>query len=234
MKVEPAPLPSHTSIPIAMLPAASAMMSPPAEDPNVCVDSHKRKAAEEPAAETAPPPKVRTVTSASTALSRNETTQEGRATIRDEQLATLFGIRAATRDFSTADKKAWTKQERTTYNFQCQMHGPSHASAFMRRYFKENEGKPLPPLPPPRSAYAVFRAERFAEIGCSAGGFKGTGSAKKNYSKQVGGEWRQLSEEQQQPYEDVWASKTEEHNAATEAYEAALEEWEQQKERATQ
>ena len=51
----------------------------------------------------------------------------------------------------------------------------------------------------------------------------------KNYSKQVGNEWTELSEEQQQPYEAMFAAKVEEHEKATEAYEAALEQWEQQK-----
>ena len=87
----------------------------------------------------------------------------------------------------------------------------------------------MPPTAPPRSAYAIFRLERFAEIGCSAGGFMGTGKTKKNHSKQVGNEWTELSEEQQQPYEAMFAAKVEEHEKATEAYEAALEQWEQQK-----
>ena len=178
-------------------------MSPPAAEPaepTPGADSAlKRKAADAEIGESdTASPKVRTVTSASAALSRNETTRDGPVGIREEQLAAL-GLEAGPRNFTTADKKAWTAEERTTYNCQCQMHGPAYASAFMRRYFKENEGKPLPPAPPPRSAFFIFKAQRFAEIGCSAGGFKGTGKAKKNYGKQVGAEWKELSEEQQQP-----------------------------------
>ena len=208
-------------------------MSPPAAEPaepTPGADSAlKRKAADAEIGETdTASPKVRTVTSASAALSRNENTRDGKMSYREEQLA-LLGMAAPPRNFTNADKKEWTKEERSSYNFQCQMHGPTYASAFMRNYFKENEGKPLPPTAPPRSAYAIFRLERFAEIGCSAGGFMGTGKKKKNYSKQVGNEWTELSEEQQQPYEAMFAAKVEEHEKATEAYEAALEQWEQQK-----
>ena len=207
------------------------MASPPAEDPDAA-GSAKRSAEDEPGI-APPPPKVRTVTAAANALSRNETVQQGRVNIRDEQLAAL-GMAPAQRDFTKQDMKAWAKDERSMYSSQCQLHGPAHASAFMRRYFKENEGKPLPPAPPPRSAYAIFRAERFAEIGCNANGSKRVGGSKKNFSKQVGAEWKQLSEEQQQPYEDTWTTKAEEHGAATAVYEAALEAWAQQKERAAQ
>lgn len=200
--------------------------------PSGAESSLKRNATQAGIGETATvAPQVRTVTSATAALSRNENTRDGKMGYREEQLA-LLGMAAPPRNFTNADKAAWTKEERSSYNFQCQMHGPAYASAFMRNYFKENEGKPLPPNAPPRSAFAIFRLERFAEIGCSAGGFKGTGKKKKNYSKQVGNEWTELSEEQQQPYEATFAAKMAEHEKATEAYEAALEQWEQQKQQA--
>jgi hypothetical protein len=216
------------SSPAAKL-TAGAESSPAAKPTEGAESSLKRNAAQAGMEETAAvAPQVRMVTSATAALSRNENTREGKMSYREEQLA-LLGMAAPPRNFTNADKKAWTKEERSTYNFQCQMHGPTYASGFMRNYFKENEGKPLPPTAPPRSAYAIFRLERFAEIGCSAGGFMGTGKKKKNYSKQVGNEWTELSEEQQQPYEVTFAAKVEEHEKATEAYEAALEQWEQQK-----
>lgn len=158
--------------------------------------------------------KVRTVTSIATALFRNETTQDGRLGLREQQLAAL-GLEAAPRNFSAMDRQAWTKEERTSFKIQCQMHGATHASAFMRLYFRQNEGKPLPPEPAPRSAWDVFRTKRSTEQNGSA--------------KQASAEWRQLSEERRRSFEAMWAVKKEEHDLATEAYEAALEEWERQK-----
>ena len=47
---------------------------------------------------------------------------------------------------------------------------------------------------------------------------------------QVGAEWRELSEERVRQYEAALAAKKRQHEAATEAFEAALEQWERQKE----
>jgi hypothetical protein len=41
-----------------------------------------------------------------------------------------------------------------------------------------------------------------ALLSCSGGGFKGTGSGRKNYSGQIGAAWQRLTEEEKRPYED--------------------------------
>eukprot|EP01052_Picozoa_sp_SAG31_P016398 SAG31_NODE_1085_length_10006_cov_34.511154_6_plen_454_part_00 len=177
--------------------------------------------------------KVARVTGLQSALGRNSmpsTMRDGsqkKLTMRDTELQ-RFGVAGPPRNFTGQDRAGWSKAERTMFNFQNQMHGLAYASAFMRDYFVKNQGKPLPPEKPPRSGYAIFRSERFAAIGCSAAGFKGEGSKKKNFSKQVGAEWSALAEEAQAPYVAEHSRLAEEHAAAQAAFEVELAQWQDQ------
>jgi hypothetical protein len=174
-------------------------------------------------------PKVARVTDLHSALGRNAIAQAPSG-IRQEQMA-IWGLESQPRNFTSADKKLWTKQERSMFSGQAQMHGLTHASAFMRDYFKRNEGKPLAPqCPPKQGAFALYRKEQFQLLGCSAGGFKGTGRAKKSYGKQVGASWRALSAQEQRPYQQQFAALEEEFERKSEVYEAELEAWEAQRE----
>ena len=118
------------------------------------------------------------------------------------------------------------------FSSQSQMHGPEHASAFMRNYFKEMEGKPLPPANPPRSTFAIYRAEQFKILGCNANGVKGTGKQKKNYAKQVSGAWSSLEADLKAPYDEKLASLNEVFEVESEAYEEALAIWKAAKDEA--
>lgn len=84
-------------------------------------------------------PKIARVTDLYTALGRN-TLSVAPSGIRDEQMA-IWGLDAKPRDFSTAERKLWTKQERSMFAGQSSMHGQAHASAFMRDYFRNNGGQ---------------------------------------------------------------------------------------------
>jgi hypothetical protein len=143
--------------------------------------------------------KVARVTDLNSALRQNAAASRERKGLRDEQMA-IWGVDAQPRDFTTADRKLWTAQERSMFSSQAQMHGVSHASAFMRDYFKNNEGKPLPPPRPPKlGAFALYKAEQVELLGCSAAGYQGTGRNRTNYNKQIGASWAALSEQAKAP-----------------------------------
>lgn len=77
------------------------------------------------AAAAATEPAVRQVTSLSAATASNEAPSGAKLSYREEQLL-MMGIKGPPRNFTNADKKDWSKKERSMFSSQCSMHGPAH------------------------------------------------------------------------------------------------------------
>ena len=120
--------------------------------------SQKRSSSGDTSGSDGPPEKLARVTDLYSALGRNATAIEVTG-LRGQQMA-LWGMGVTPQNFTTAERKLWSKEEKAMFGTQAQLHGFGHASSFMRDYFKNNEGKPLPPPKPPKSAFFVFKSEQ--------------------------------------------------------------------------
>ena len=162
------------------------------------------------------------------ALPVSERSEWGKLTLREQELMKM-GIQPPPRNYTAEDKKGWTNEEKAMYKGQHQLYGKDQASAFLRAYFKENEGKPRPPrkdlLQPHASGYAIFVSEETAKR------VEADETTGKKMTKLIKASWAATDAAAQEQFVSRFMTQKENFDAKWDAYEDALEAWEIEQEK---
>jgi len=134
-----------------------------------------------------------------------------------KQLWERAGLKGAIRKFTPAERQTWTPLAQEKFREHKRMRDEGYANGQMLLWLAAHAAMPEPPKKAPRSAYAMYSAERCEEEGCSMSNSKEL--------KKIGAAWKALGEEAQQPWVTKHEAAKEGHEAACEAHEAALEKW---------
>lgn len=170
----------------------------------------------------APVEEIEAVTPADEQTESSATEKPPRS-IYEQELVKLGLFR---RNFTKEDMKKppWTDYTRTMFGAKNKLHDITFASGFMRWWFVQHKGMPEPVPSVSRSAWKLYYLKRQKDLGFAQGGKK---DQKKR--KMVGQEWKDMTEEEQQPYFEQLEQVQEKYSIDVEKYESDLLAWREKK-----
>ena len=121
-------------------------------------------------------------------------------------------------------KPPWTDYTRTLFAAKSKLHDQTFASGFMRWWFMQHKGMPEPVQPVPRKAWKLYFLKRQKDLG-----FAIAGKRDQKKRKMVSQEWKEMTEEEQEPYFTQVDQIQEQYSTDLEKYETDLLAWREMK-----
>jgi len=175
----------------------------------------------------APAEEIEAVTPADEQTELSVTEKPPRSVYEQELLNLgLHSIFSSRRNFTKEDMKKppWTDYTRSMFAAKNKLHDISFASGFMRWWFGQHKGMPEPVPSVSRSAWKLYYLKRQKDLGFAQGGKKD-----QKTRKMVGQEWKDMTEEEQQPYFEQLEQVQEKYSSDLEKYESDLLAWREKK-----
>jgi len=200
------------------VPLLTSTTSPCKQDVIIAAENNEKRGTKRPA----PVEEIEAVTPADEQTESCATEKPPRS-IYEQELVKLGLFR---RNFTKEDMKKppWTDYTRTMFGAKNKLHDITFASGFMRWWFVQHKGMPEPVPTVPTKAWKLYYLKRQKDLGFHI-------SRKKDQKKRkmVGQEWKDMTEEEQQPYFEQLEQVQEKYSIDVEKYESDLLTWREKK-----